>query len=166
MPLGLVLSFVFWAFIWHSTAIPSSNFPFAQQMWNLQAKNTTIFWTATLGIGSKTSTLFYQAFHPHIIGGAFALTVLGFAGLQAFGLPTIAIYGFLQGIGAGMPHAVIPIIVGALIGKFYLQKRFGQKNFLLMAPILSAGYGVGVGLIALIGVAVVLIKSAISAAPF
>ena len=40
VPLGLVLSFVFWAFIWHASAIPSENFPFAQEMWDLQAKKT------------------------------------------------------------------------------------------------------------------------------
>jgi len=166
VPLGLVLSFVFWMFIWHASAIPSENFPFAQKMWDLQAKNSVIFWTATLDTGAKGTSLFYQAFHPPVIIGAGIFTIIAFLVLQAFSLPTMAVYGFLQGIGAGMPHSFIPIIIGALIGKFYLHKRYGHKRFLQMAPVLTAGYGVGVGLIALMGVAIVLIKNAISAAPF
>lgn len=166
VPLGLLLSFVFWAFIWHASAIPSENFPYAQKMWDLQAKQTVLFWTATLDTGSKGTSLFYQAFHPAIIGGSMIFTIIAFTLLGVFGLPTMAIYGFLQGIGVGMPHTFIPIIVGALLGKFVFHKRFGQQRFLQMAPVLAAGYGTGVGLIALIGVAITLIKNAISAAPF
>ncbi len=166
VPLGLVLSFVFWAFIWHASAIPSENFPFAKQMWDYQAKNNMLFWTATMDTGAKHSSLFYQSFHPQVIFGAGIFIIVAYLVLQAFSLPTMAVYGFMQGIGAGMPHSMIPVIIGGLIGKFYLQKRFGAKRFLLMAPVFTAGYGVGVGLIALIGVAVMLIKSAISAAPF
>jgi hypothetical protein len=77
----------------------------------------------------------------------------------------MAVYGFVQGVG-GMPHGLIPIVIGAFIGKFYFHKRYGQKRFLEIVPVLSAGYGTGIGLIALIGVALNLIVSAVSALPF
>jgi len=165
VPLGLILSFLFWAFIWHASPIPSENFPWAQKMWDLQAKQTVLYWTATLSKGSHSS-LFYQAMHPQVIYGAFGFTVIAFFLLQGVGIPTMTIYGFLQGISGGMPHQFIPIIIGGLIGKFYLQKRFGQVPFLQMMPVLAAGYGTGFGLVGLIGVAITLIKNAISAAPF
>jgi len=57
-------------------------------------------------------------------------------------------------------------VVGAIIGKFYFHKKFGQKRFLEITPVLAAGYGTGVGLIALIGVAVNLIVSAVSSSRF
>ena len=65
-----------------------------------------------------------------------------------------------------MPHGYVCIIIGAIVGKFYFHKKFGQKRFLEIAPVLAAGYGTGVGLIALIGVAINLIVSAVSASRF
>jgi hypothetical protein len=77
----------------------------------------------------------------------------------------MAIYGFVQGIGS-MPHAFIPLVIGAFIGKFYFRKKLGEKRFLEVVPVVAAGYGTGVGLIALIGVAINLIVSAVSASKF
>ena len=164
VPLSFVLSFVFWGFIWKSGAIPSELYPFAQKMWDLQAKNTVLLYSATLDTGGA-QPLFFQALHPGVIAGAFSFGIVAFALLSAFSLPVMAIYGFVQGIGS-MPHAFVPLVAGALIGKYYLQKKYGQKRVLEVMPVLAAGYGTGAGLVALIGVAVNLIATAISAAPF
>jgi hypothetical protein len=103
--------------------------------------------------------------HWPVIGGSFAFAVGSFVLLTIFNLPTMAIYGFVQGVGA-MPHAIVPVVIGALIGKFYFDKKLGRKRFLEIMPVLLAGYGTGVGLIALLGVAANLIVSAVSSAPF
>ncbi len=164
MPLSFLLSFIFWAFIWKSGAIPSDMFPFAQKMWELNAKNTVLLYSATMEMeGAKP--LFFQALHPTVIVGSFSFTVIGFIIMSIFNAPVMMIYGFLQSIG-GMPHGFILLVVGNLIGKFYFQRKFGAKRFLQMMPVLLAGYGTGVGLIALIGVAVNLVVSAVSNAPF
>jgi hypothetical protein len=99
------------------------------------------------------------------MGGAFSFSLIAYFLLSAFSLPVMAVYGFVQSVGA-MPHSFMLIIVGALIGKFYFRKKFGEKHFLQMVPVLLAGYGTGVGLVALIGVAINLIVSAVSGAPF
>jgi hypothetical protein len=164
VPLSFILSFVFWAFIWHSSAIPSDAFPWAQKMWELQAKNTMVMWSITLP-NQGGMPLFYQAMHLPVITGAGIFTVGAFTLLSTLNLPTMAIYGFIYGIGQ-IPHGLIFLVLGAFIGKFYFQKRFGQTQFLQMAPVLLAGYTTGMGLIALVGVAVMLITKAISAAPF
>ncbi|MDA0321941.1 MAG: peptide transporter [Verrucomicrobia bacterium] len=164
VPLSFVLSFVFWAFIWKSGAIPSELYPFAQKMWDLRAKQTVLLFSATLE-SEGAQPLFYQALHPLVISGGFSFAMIAFVALSALNLPIMAIYGFVQGIGH-MPHAFIPIVIGAFIGKFYFHKRFGQKRFLEIVPVLVAGYGTGVGLIALMGVAINLISKAVSPAPF
>ena len=164
VPLSFALSFVFWAFIWHSGAIPSEVYPFAQKIWDLQAKNTALLYSATLEMHGATP-LFFQAIHPGVIGGSFAFTMVAFFILSAFSLPVMAVYGFVQGIGQ-MPHAFLPLVIGALIGRFYLQRKYGQKRILEVMPVLAAGYGTGAGLIALIGVALNLIVKAVSSAPF
>lgn len=164
VPLSFILSFIFWAFIWKSSAIPSDLFPWAQQMWELNAKNTVLLYSATLETdGAKP--LFYQALHLPVIGGSFVFSIASFILLLIFKIPTMAIYGFVQGVGA-MPHGFIPLVVGALIGRFYMEKKIGRKRLLEIMPVMSAGYGTGVGLIALIGVAANLIVSAVSSAKF
>lgn len=163
-PLTFILSFLFWSFIWHSSAIPSDLYPFAQKMWDLQSKNTVLLYSATLDTGGA-KPLFFQALHPAVIGGSFTFAIATFFILSAFSLPIMTIYGFVQGVG-NMPHAYIALITGGLIGKFYFHKKFGQKRFLQIAPVLTAGYGTGVGLIALVGVGINLIVKAVSSARF
>lgn len=164
VPLSFILSFVFWAFIWHSGAIPSDLYPYAQKMWDLHAKNTALLYSATLDTHGATP-LFYQAIHPGVILGAFSFSMIAFGLLSAFSLPVMTIYGFVQGIGQ-MPHGFLPLVIGALVGRFYLQRKYGQKRILQVMPVVVAGYGTGAGLVALIGVAINLIVSAVSSAPF
>jgi hypothetical protein len=57
-------------------------------------------------------------------------------------------------------------ICGALVGRYYFQKKFGSTAFLRMAPALLAGYYTGVGLIGMATIAMNLIKNAVSSAPF
>ncbi len=164
VPLSFALSFAFWAFIWRSGAIPSELYPYANKMWELNARNAVVLFSATLPREGVTP-LFFQALHPQVIGLASAFCVSAFAILSAFKLPVLAVYGFVQSIG-GMPHGFVLIVVGALIGRLYFRRKYGAQKFLQTMPVLLAGYGTGVGLIALLGVAVNLIVSAVSAAPF
>jgi len=163
-PLVFVLSFVFWSFLWRDSPIPSDLYPYAQKMWDLNAKTTMILWTATTG-AEGTVTLFERSFHPEFLGAGFGFSIVVFAVLSAFGLPTMLIYGMARGLGA-IPHGLLLELLGALVARFYFHKRFGKKSFLRTAPILLAGYFVGTGLIGMAGVAIRLITSAISMAPF
>jgi hypothetical protein len=76
-------------------------------------------------------------------------------------LPTMAIYGFVRGLG-GIPHLFVLEIIGALIARFVLYKRFGKQNFLRMAPVLLAGYFTGMGLVGMLGAAFALIANSVS----
>jgi hypothetical protein len=163
-PLIFALSFVFWSFLWRDAPIPSELYPYARKMWDLNAKSTMIMWTATTG-GEGTVTLFERSFHPEFLGAGFAFSVLLFTVLSVFGLPTMLVYGLARGLGA-MPHGLLLELTGALLARYYFQKRFGRKPFLQTAPILLAGYLVGTGLVGMAGVALRLITSAISMAPF
>ncbi len=48
-------------------------------------------------------------------------------------------------------------MVGALIGRFYLQKKFGHQNYKRYVMTVFFGYGAGVGLVAMASVAIALI---------
>ena len=170
LPIMFALSWVFWAFIWHAGAIPSDAFPAAQINWELRAKNDALLYTSTFTppgamIHSIADSEFWRAIHPQTIMAAFGVVTAAFLGFSAFGLPTLFIYGIIRGLGA-LPHTMALEIVGALLGRFYYQRRYGPTNFLRMAPTILAGYLTGVGLISMATIAMRLIQSAVSSSPF
>jgi len=169
MPIMFILSLVFWAFIWHAAPIPSDAFPATQINWDLMSKQNVLLFSSTFaGSGGESSIMdsqFMQAVHPPMIGAGLCVTVGLFTLLSAWGLPVLLVYGLIRGFGQ-LPHYMALEIVGALLGRFYFQKKFGSKRFLQMAPTILAGYFTGVGLIGMSTIALKLISAAISAAPF
>jgi hypothetical protein len=171
LPVMFVLSWVFWAFIWHSAPVPSDAFPSAQINWELRAKSDALLFSSTFVAdpAQKESNIrqsqFMEAIHPKVIAAAAAVTVGLFAALSVLGLPVMFVYGIVRGLGQ-LPHYMVLEIVGALLGRFYFKKRFGEKRFLQIAPTVLAGYFTGVGLTAMATIALRLIQSAVSAAPF
>ena len=55
---------------------------------------------------------------------------------------------------------------GALLGRYYFAKRFGESKWKAYAPILLAGYSCGMGLIGMTSIAVALISKAVSSVVF
>jgi len=170
LPVMFLLSWVFWAFVWHASPVPSDAFPATQINWELRAKNDALLYTSTFSppgavAHSIADSEFWRAIHPGTIAVAFGIVAAAFAGFSAFGLPTLFIYGIIRGLGA-LPHTMLLEIVGALVGRFIYQRRYGTTHFLRMAPTILAGYLTGVGLISMATIAMRLIQSAVSAAPF
>ncbi len=110
-------------------------------------------------------TEFAKALHPKIIVSGGVLTLILFTVFTIASLPTLFIYGMIRGFGQ-LPHVMLLEIVGAVLGRYYFQKKFGASNFLRMVPAVLAGYYTGVGLIGMATVAMNLIKNAVSSAPF
>lgn len=170
IPFMFCLSWVFWGFIWHAAPIPSDSFPAAQINWELRAKTDALLYTSTFAPEGKAAhsimdSEFMRAVHPWVIGSAFGLTTVVFSLFSLLSLPTLFIYGIIRGLGA-LPHTMALEIIGAMLGRFYFQKRFGQANFLRMVPTILAGYFTGVGLISMATIALRLVQAAVSAAPF
>ncbi len=172
-PLLFLLSLTYWGFIWHSDAIPSELFPAAQINWELQAKNQVLMYSSTyVAPGDDPdeksilkSEFFRKAFHPEFIAAGYLGIVTLFTILSSLGLPVMLVYGMMRGYGQ-FPHYLMLEVVGAMLGRFYFQKKYGPQNFLRMAPTILAGYFTGVGLIGMATIAMKLIKAAVSGAPF
>ena len=173
IPILYLLSFVFYAFIWHSAAIPSQAFPYAQKNWELQSKHFALRLSSTFVPPGedpakkdiRDSEFWKAAAKPKLISAGAAFTVITYGLLSFFGLPTLLIYGMIRGMGA-IPHTLLLEITGALLGRYLFQKKFGREEFLRMAPTILAGYFTGVGLISMATIAMNLIKQAVSGAPF
>jgi hypothetical protein len=172
LPVLFVLSGVFWGFIWKSDPVPSEVFPAAQVSWELAAKRQVLQLSSTFVASGQdpaqksiADSEFMQAIHPKVIGAGFGVTVTMFVVLSALGLPVLLAYGIVRGMG-NLPHFMLLEIVGALIGRLILQRKFGRQEFLRMAPTILAGYFTGVGLIGMATIAMKLIKEAVHSAPF
>lgn len=151
-PVVMVASLLFSQFIWRLAPIPSSNYPFAQELWHLQALNTLLMQTSTL----EGNSLFFQA-----LKGSYVLSGLGFGLvtyiiLVLFGLPIMLVYGVVRGLGQSTPHGLILEVVGALLGRFFFLKRYGTM-WRQYAPVLLAGFSCGMGLTGMFAMGVTLI---------
>jgi len=159
LPLSLICGLIFWSLIWLMAPIPSPVFQYAQNYWHLIALRQSLWYSATMP--GVTETLFEEAIKWEWIAGGFAFTAGSFFLLTFLRMPVSLIYGFIRGL-QGLPHMLIPEIVGALIGRYYLEKRFGQKTWRQYAPVVFAGFACGMGLIGMSAVAIALISKSVT----
>jgi len=163
LPVMLVASFIFWAFFWHTSEIPSSAHPFAAKVWPIHATMNAMFNTINRhqgGIGWVKEAISF----PRIGGGIVAgLALFGVFGLMK--LPALFYYGFIGGSGA-WPMETIPTFIGAWLGKKYFATKFGLDNWRMYTPVLLAGFACGTGLIAMASIALALIAKSVNYLPF
>ena len=55
---------------------------------------------------------------------------------------------------------------GALLGRYYFERRFGKKRWRQYVPILMAGYGCGMGLVSMLAIALALISKSVAPGPY
>lgn len=158
LPLGLVCGFIFWSLIWQMSPIPSPAFQYAQTYWHLIALRQSLWFSAT---ASEGPGLFEEAIKLEWLVGGFGFAGGAFLLLSWLRLPLSLVYGFVRGI-QGLPHILIPEMVGALIGRYSLERRFGVDRWRRYAPVLLAGFACGMGLIGMSAVAIALISRSVS----
>lgn len=162
LPLILATSFVYWAFLWHTTEIPSSQFPFILKMWPLEAMNRAI-WSQINAHGGSNWVL--NALKPPLIGYGFGFGMAVFALTKLLNLPLLFFYGFIGGVG-NVPHTAVPMFLGALLGRYYFARRFGTERWQMYTPVLLAGFACGTGLIGMAAIALALISKTVNYLPF
>jgi hypothetical protein len=140
-PIVMVASLLFSQFIWRLAPIPSSSYPYAQELWHLQALNMLLMQTSTL----EGNSLFFQALNGSYVLTGMGLGVAAYIILSFLGLPVLLIYGVVRGLGQTAPHGLILEVIGAFLGRFFLLKRYGAM-WRQYAPVLLAGFSCGMGL--------------------
>ena len=160
-PVVMIASLLFSQFIWRLAPIPSNAYPFAQELWHLQALNTLLMQTSTL----EGNSLFFQALSWVYVGAGALLGVLTYMLLSLFGLPIMLVYGMVRGLGQSIPHGLMLEVVGALLGRFFFLKRYGAM-WRQYAPVLLAGFSCGMGLTGMFAMGVTLILKSLSRLPY
>jgi hypothetical protein len=160
-PIVMVASLLFSQFIWRLAPIPSAAYPFAQELWHLQALNTLLMQTSTL----EGNSLFYQALNWVYVGAGTALGVVLYGVLTVFGLPVMLVYGLVRGLGHATPHGLILEVAGALLGRYLFLQRYGAM-WRQYAPVLLAGFSCGMGLTGMFAMGVTLILKSLARLPY
>ena len=157
-PILFVGTVAFSQFVWSIGPVPSEMFPYANQFWELNAYRQGLLWTATLP--DEAASPFMEAFRPEYLSIGFGLALLVYASLAHFGLPVFLVYGVVRGLDQTMPHAVIPMFIGALLGRFVFRKWFGEK-WPQYRIVFAAGFSAGMGLIAMFSLGFVLMSKSV-----
>ncbi|MEX0775521.1 MAG: hypothetical protein WD042_07380 [Phycisphaeraceae bacterium] len=160
-PIIIFTSLMFAQFIWSLGAVPGPQYPYAQMMWDLQAENQSVIFSSTMGGYS----LFEKAFKPLYLFLGFGVATIAFSGMSMLGWPTFLIYGIVRGLGQSEPHGIIVQFVGALIGRYYFQKRLGLK-WRQYIPVVFAGFSCGMGLIGTLSIGFTFLSKAVFKLPF
>jgi hypothetical protein len=164
LPILLIASFIFWAFFWHTSAIPSSQFPYANMFWPLNVTYRVLWMSATVEGGGAVKQ-FLGAIRASVIVPSAVGGLLFYGALTAARVPVLFFYGFVGGVG-GMIHGAVSNMLGAVLGRYYFSKRFGLDEWHRYAPVLLAGFSCGMGLIAMVAIALGLITKSVNFLPF
>lgn len=160
-PIAIFCSLLFWQFVWRLAPIPSVLYPYAQKFWHFQAMQSWLWISAT----TERQEVFMQALKWKVIVGGLSFGLISYWVLGALRWPVMLVYGFIRGMGT-FPHMLIPQMFGALLGRYYFARRFGEKTWRQYTPVLLAGFSCGMGLIGMVAIAVALISQSITQMPF
>lgn len=160
LPLALLTSLFFWSFLYRISDIPE-DYPWAMRFWPRNATVRAFWMTAT----TTGNSFFLSAIKWKFIAAGTAYGCIAYPILRVLGAPVLFLYGTIQGL-VGDPAMQFPRFGAALLGRFYMVKVFGQKNWREYTPVLAAGFACGMGLVAMGSVAVMLISKAVTMVPF
>ena len=154
-------SLLFAHLIWRLGPIPSPQYLFAQEWWEVTAAQQSIVFSSTLG----GFTEFEEAFNVRYITAGLLIGGVMFGGFSWLGLPTFFVYGIVRGLNQTLPFVVIPQFIGAMLGRYYFRKRLGLE-WRQYVPVLFAGFSCGVGLIGTLGIGFTFVTKSVFTLPF
>ena len=160
-PIILIGSLLFAHFIWRLGAIPGPAYPYAQEWWEVTAEQQALIFSSTLGGFSE----FERAIDGTVILAGLGIGGVCFAGLAWLGAPVFLTYGIVRGLNQTLPYAVIPQFIGALIGRYYFQKKMGLR-WRQYIPVVAAGFSCGMGLIGTLGVGFTFLAKSVFKLPY
>jgi hypothetical protein len=158
VPVLIITMILFSELIWGLAPIPSEAYPFTQEVWDLRARNFSLMATSTM----EGSSEFMNALNASYISWGFFAGAGAFALLSFLNLPTFLVYGAVQGLNQTQPGGIWLMLVGALFGKFYMERRLGHQSYKRYSAVILAGFSAGMGLIGMGAVAIALIAKSTS----
>jgi hypothetical protein len=163
-PITIAGSILFSQFIWQIGPVPSEMFPYANEFWELKAYQQGLIFSSTLP--GEAASPFREAFKPGYVAAGLTLALGAYATLSFYGMPIFLVYGLVRGLDQSAPHAILPMFVGALLGRYIFRRWFGEKRWGQIRIVFAAGFVCGVGLITMFSLGVVFMSKSVVKLPF
>jgi hypothetical protein len=162
-PIAMIATVVFSQFVWRIAPVPSAAFPYAEKWWEVTAFQSGVIYTSTLPGGEYGP--FFQAFNKVYILAGTVLALTAYAGMSFLGLPVFLVYGVIRGLDQSTPAWIVPQFIGALLGRYYFARRFGDqwKHYVV---VFFAGYQCGVGLVMMLSLGLVFMSKSVFQSTF
>jgi hypothetical protein len=157
-PIVVIAAVVFSHFIWRIAPVPSSAFPYAEQFWELSAYRQALVYSSTMPGGEHGP--FAQAFVPSYLFTGLGVALAAYAASSWFGWPVLLVYGLIRGLDQSTPDVILPQFIGALLGRYYFAKKFGE-NWKHYIVVFFAGYSCGVGLVMMLALGIVFMSKSV-----
>jgi len=155
-PVGLLASFFYTGVFWTVAPMPSSAYPWTRIAWPVQIIQQNVW------ISRST-----EIFRFDLAMNTFILfTVLGLIG--EFVIRRFIPFSFI-GIISGtltLPPYSLAYLVGAIVGKFLLQRKMGAARWNEMKPVVAAGLAMGIGVAVGLSAPLAMVAKAMWAAPY
>ncbi|MFN4242201.1 MAG: OPT/YSL family transporter [Tepidisphaerales bacterium] len=163
LPVVFVATVVFSQFIWRIAPVPSSAFPYAEKLWEINAFRQAVIFSSTLPGGQQGP--FFEAFKPLYIFTGLGVALGLYAVLSFLGLPVLLVYGLIRGLDQSTPDVILPQFLGAMLGRYYFRKKFGEM-WPQYRVVFAAGFGCGMGLIMMLSLGLVFMSKSVFQSTF
>ena len=87
--------------------------------------------------------------------------VMSYILLSVLGLPILLIFGLIRGLGVGSAGGFLFEFLGAIVGRYYFRRKFGDQ-WLKFAAVMLAGFSCGMGLLAMVAMAIAILTKMMS----
>ncbi len=167
LPLTLVFSFIYTEFFWRMAPVPSFMYPASTYRFPMQVINQALWMSIVKGKEIRLpSGAPLRLFKPTLILIGFTVPLI--AQIIARVLKrNISIAAFAMGVGMiGGPSVPIGVMIGALIGRYFIRRRFGDEWYQKYRGTIPAGLGVGTALAIAIAVSLMMIGAGRMVLPY
>ena len=138
LPIVVIATIVFSQFIWRIAPVPSSTHFRTRENVGADAYRQGMIYSSTLpGNEGGIFQPGVRCRRTSFAGLGIALALYG--GCRCFGLPVLLVYGVIRGLDQSTPDVILPQFIGALLGRYYFAKKFGE-NWPQYLVVFFAGY--------------------------
>lgn len=103
----------------------------------------------------------FRAIKPNIIAAGTVVGLGSYILLSAFGLPVLLVFGYVRALTT-IPHWMVTEVIGAMLARYYFNRKYGTKQWRTYAPVLAVGFACGMALMGMASISVALIQKSVS----
>jgi hypothetical protein len=103
----------------------------------------------------------FRAIKPGIIAAGTIVGLASYILLSVLGLPVLLVFGYVRALTT-IPHWMVTEVIGAMLARYYFNKKYGTKQWRTYAPVLAVGFACGMALMGMASISIALIQKSVS----